>query len=103
MNGSGSKMAWRAAPRPIPLLRNRPRVRSVGFDSVGSGPNREALFLEIAPMLVSGESGRNRTVDPFIKSEMLYRLSYGLTYALNKTRKGSLGYQRVAPSASAQL
>ncbi len=47
----------------------------------GGGPQKGSGFKRSGSKFVlqgSGESGQNRTVDPFIKSEMLYRLSYGL-------------------------
>ena len=36
------------------------------------------MKLEMIFKYLDGETGRIRTVDPLIKSEMLYRLSYGL-------------------------
>lgn len=41
-------------------------------------------FVNFPPFMVkNGESRKIRTFDPFIKSEMLYQLSYGLTSSTN--------------------
>lgn len=53
----------------------------------------------------SGESGRTRTVDPLIKSEMLYRLSYGLTKrsVFERMTGVTLLYRRIPSSVKANI